>query len=770
MVTTHNLGYPRIGRQRELKFALEKYWNTDLSQQELLRIADELRVSNWQDQKGLVDMIPVGDFSLYDHVLDTSALLGNLPERARAGSDDKLQAYFKAARGRAVNHAAPCCATSAAEMTKWFDTNYHYLVPEFDQTTRFRLEAANLISQVRQAQRSGVAVKPVLIGPLTYLWLGKAAAGFDRLSLLAQLTAVYAELLEELAGQGVQWVQMDEPILVTDLDPEWRAAFQTAYQVLGAKDVRLLLSTYFGELAENLELVCSLDVDGVHLDTTRARHEVETLVATLPADRIVSLGVIDGRNIWKSDLHELLNWLEPLHHVLGERLWIAPSCSLLHVPVDLEMEKSLDGELKSWLCFARQKLQELHLLGLALNKGRVAVQAELVHNQACIAARRRSSRVHDETVSQAMACVARQAVQRSQPHDIRKILQNQLLDLPLLPTTTIGSFPQTTAVRQVRLAYRLGEIDQATYEAQIRAEIRKCIELQEAIGLDVLVHGEAERNDMVEYFAQHLKGFAFTEAGWVQSYGSRCVKPPIIYGDVSRPEAITVDWICYAQSLTSKPVKGMLTGPVTLLNWSFVRDDQPRESTCMQLALAIRQEVIDLERAGVSIIQIDEAALREGLALRKRHWSEQLGWAVRAFRLASGAAAPATQIHTHMCYSEFNDIIEAIAALDADVITIECARSSMTLLEAFEHFDYPNDIGPGVFDIHSPNVPSVQEISHTLQETLCHVEPQKLWINPDCGLKTRQWEEALPALRNMVQAAHMIRKTYQNTATPLQTN
>lgn len=759
MVKSHNLGFPRIGAHRELKFAQEAYWKGQSSLAELQAVGAELRRANWQAQATL-DLVPVGDFSFYDQMLDLSFTLGNLPQRVRGFDGEALDNYFRVARGRSAAAAETCCASqgvAAGEMTKWFDTNYHYIVPEFLVDTEFQLDASRLIEQIREAQALGLKQKPVIVGPVTYLALGKAKDDSDKLALLPKLLVVYQQLLEAIAQEGVQWVQVDEPLLVTELEPAWKQAFENAYQTLSSSPVKLLLTTYFGQLLENLPLVASLPVAGVHLDAVSARDEVRALFQMLPDDRVLSLGVIDGRNIWKTDLHAVLDWLEPLAQLLGDRLWLAPSCSLLHVPVDLESEQKLAPEIQSWLAFAKQKLEELRVLQLALTQGRRAVEAELTSNRAAIEARRQSSRVHDRAVKDAVAKIDSGLGQRQSSFAQRAEKQARLLQLPKYPTTTIGSFPQTAEIRRARSQFKAGKIDEPTYVAAMQSEIARCVREQEALGLDVLVHGEAERNDMVEYFGEQLKGYAFSENGWVQSYGSRCVKPPILYGDISRPNPMTVRWIEYAQSLTDKPMKGMLTGPVTILNWSFVRDDQPRSVTCQQIALAIRDEVLDLEKAGVQIIQIDEAALREGLPLRRSQWQEYLDWAVESFRIAANGVSDETQIHTHMCYSEFNDIIESIAQLDADVITIETSRSDMELLEAFETFNYPNQIGPGVYDIHSPNVPSKEHIVGLMQKAAERIPADRLWVNPDCGLKTRQWDEVLPALTNLVAAAKQLR-------------
>jgi 5-methyltetrahydropteroyltriglutamate--homocysteine methyltransferase len=762
MATTHNLGFPRIGARRELKFALEKYWKGESSRDDLQATAAQLRERHWKDQARL-SYVPAGDFSFYDQVLDMSFTLGNLPERVRDFHGDALDNYFRVARGRSAagseEHAACCCGVAAGEMTKWFDTNYHYIVPEFDANTQFKLDASRLIEQVTQARAAGVNVKPVILGPVTYLWLGKVKDETDRLALLSRILPVYSALLDHFAALGVDWVQIDEPALVTELDDQWRAAFVTAYDALSARRVRLLLATYFGELQQNLPLACKLPVDGLHIDAINAREEINDVVARLPDSAVLSVGVINGRNIWKSDLVSTLDWLEPLHTQLGKRLWIAPSCSLLHVPVDLTSEVKLDAEIKSWLAFALQKLDELDVLAGALNHGREAVEAALAANAAAIASRRDSPRVNNPAVKAAIARLDASLGQRQHGYEDRAKKQAAILGLPAFPTTTIGSFPQTAEIRHARSQYKAGELNAAGYKAAMEQEIARAVREQEALGLDVLVHGEAERNDMVEYFGEQLDGYAFSQFGWVQSYGSRCVKPPILFGDISRPKAMTVEWIKYAASQTAKPMKGMLTGPVTILNWSFVRDDQPRSVSCHQLALAIREEVLDLERAGVRVIQIDEAALREGLPLRRAQWGEYLRWAVESFRITANGVQDETQIHTHMCYSEFNDIIASIAEMDADVITIETSRSDMELLDAFDDFNYPNQIGPGVYDIHSPNIPSQEHIVKLMKKAAERIPAERLWVNPDCGLKTRQWAEVIPALKNMVAAAQTLRQT-----------
>jgi 5-methyltetrahydropteroyltriglutamate--homocysteine methyltransferase len=762
MVTTHNLGFPRIGAKRELKFALESYWKGQSSRDELNALGEQMRKHHWQNQSFL-GFVPVGDFSFYDQVLDMSFTLGNLPERVRDFHGEALDNYFRVARGRSVqskeDHADCCGGVAAGEMTKWFDTNYHYIVPEFTAMTDFKLDASRLLAQLSEAKVQGVRAKPVIIGPVTYLWLGKSKDGSDKLALLERLLPVYSELLDQLAQQGVEWVQIDEPVLVTELDSNWRHALNLAYHHLKTSRVKLLLASYFGQLQDNLYLASTLPVAGLHLDAINARDEVTPILNLLPSHKVLSLGVINGRNIWKTDLNATLDWLEPIAERLGERLWIAPSCSLLHVPVDLANELKLDAEIKLWLAFALQKLDELKVLATALNQGRNSVTAELAANQAAINARRTSALVNNHAVKATLAGITPVLGQRKSSYSVRAKKQAALLNLPNYPTTTIGSFPQTAKIRLARNQFKTGQLDETNYKTAMQAEIARCISEQEKLGLDVLVHGEAERNDMVEYFGEQLEGYVFSQFGWVQSYGSRCVKPPILFGDISRPKAMTVEWIKYAQSLTSKPMKGMLTGPVTILNWSFVRDDQPRSVSCFQLALAIREEVLDLEKAGIHIIQIDEAALREGLPLRKLQWKQYLDWAVESFRITANGVNDETQIHTHMCYSEFNDIIVAIAEMDADVITIETSRSDMKLLDVFNTFNYPNEIGPGVYDIHSPNIPSQEHIAQLLQKAAERIPAERLWINPDCGLKTRQWEEVIPALKNMVAVAQQLRSS-----------
>ena len=752
MAKVHNLGFPRVGSMRELKFAQEGYWSGKSTKEELLKLAGEIRKINWGHQKSL-DLVAVGDFSLYDQVLDMSFTLGNIPQRARNYSGDVLDNYFRVARGRSVD---PKQAISAAEMTKWFDTNYHYMVPEFEVSTTFKLDATRIIDQITEAKNLGLKPKPVIIGPVTYLAIGKEKDNSNKLDLLPKLLDTYVELLEALVAQNIEWVQIDEPILVTELSVELKKAFEISYAKLNNPKLKILLATYFGSLQDNLETISKLPIAGLHIDAVNGGAEVDAVISKM-SGKVISLGVVNGRNIWKSDLNAILDWVEPIAKKLGDNLWIAPSCSLLHVPVDLSSEKKLDSEISSWLAFAIEKIKEIEVITTAINSGRAKVENELAQNKQSLNSRKNSTRVHNPSVQAELAKVDASWGMRKGTYLERQVKQLPVLNLPKFPTTTIGSFPQTGDIRSARSKFKSGEITENAYQDAMRKEIIHSIKEQESLGLDVLVHGEAERNDMVEYFGEQLQGYAFSQFGWVQSYGSRCVKPPILFGDISRPKAMTVEWIKFAQSQTLKIMKGMLTGPVTILNWSFVRDDQPRSTSCAQLALAIRQEVLDLEKAGIKVIQIDEAALREGLPLRKSQWKEYLDWAVGAFRIAANGVGDQTQIHTHMCYSEFNDIISSIADMDTDVITIETSRSDMELLDAFDNFKYPNEIGPGVYDIHSPNIPTQEHIVSLMQKAAQKIPAERLWVNPDCGLKTRQWSEVTPALTNMVAAAKTLR-------------
>ncbi|MFY0991857.1 5-methyltetrahydropteroyltriglutamate--homocysteine S-methyltransferase [Halomonas sp. C05BenzN] len=764
MTLAHISGYPRIGADRELKRATEAYWKEEIDLEALEATGRALRQRHWAAQREAgLDLVTVGDFAFYDQVLDVSVLLGAVPERFAA--DDEvargevtLDTAFRMARGRAPTGTP----AAACEMTKYFDTNYHYLVPELHAGQAFRLASSRLFDQVAEARADGHPVKVTLLGPLTWLWLGKARdEGLDRLSLLDAVLTVYGEILARLAEQGVEWVQLDEPALVQDLPRDWQQAYEAAYSVLGRAPVKLLLATCFGGLGDNLDLAVKLPVEGLHIDAVRAPEQLDTVLDRLPAYKVLSVGAIDGRNIWRADLALLHERLAAARMRLGKRLWLAPSCSLLHVPVDLAAETELDAELRSWLAFARQKLDEVVTLARLLDGRATAQDRERVEAATlALQARRDSQRIHRPAVVERLARVRASDAERGGAYPARAASQRRGLELPLFPTTTIGSFPQTAEIRAARRAFKAGELGPEAYEARMREEIADAVARQEALGLDMLVHGEAERNDMVEYFGEQLEGYAFTRYGWVQSYGSRCVKPPVIFGDVSRPGPMTVRWSQYAQSLTDKPMKGMLTGPVTMLQWSFVRDDQPRETTCRQIALALRDEVRDLEAAGIRAIQIDEPALREGLPLRQGEWQAYLDWAVECFRLSAAGVRDETQIHTHMCYSEFNDIIASIAALDADVITIETSRSDMELLDAFREFSYPNEIGPGVYDIHSPNIPEVDWMVRLMEKAAERIPLERLWVNPDCGLKTRGWAEVEPALANMVEAARVLRQRH----------
>jgi 5-methyltetrahydropteroyltriglutamate--homocysteine methyltransferase len=767
MIRTHTLGFPRMGAQRELKFALERHWRGEIDADALKAVGRDLRARHWALQRDAgLDFVTVGDFAYYDQVANHIQMFGCEPARfAFTGNESELDRYFTMARGVASEHVHDeSCGhlhgggTHALEMTKWFDTNYHYLVPEFSAQTHFRLASNRLLDEVAEAQALGHVVKPVLLGPLSFLWLGKSrVAGFDRLELLDALLPVYADLLAALVAKGVQWVQIDEPILGLDLPGAWALAFERAYHALKPAKVSLLLATYFAPLEDHISLACKLPVAGLHVDAIRAGHELQAVLDWLPPHKELSIGVVDGRNIWRTDLDRALAQLRPALERREGRVWLAPSCSLLHVPVSLADDKSLDAELRSWLAGATEKLAELNVLRRVLTEGEPAVRAELFAARAAVAARATSPRVKNPAVGERVAGLAGDVDRRDGAFHQRQALQRARFQLPAFPTTTIGSFPQTADIRAARAAFKRGELGETAYREAMKREIAHAVKKQEDLGLDVLVHGEAERNDMVEYFGEQLEGFAFTANGWVQSYGSRCVKPPVLFGDVSRPKAMTVDWTVYAQGLTTRHMKGMLTGPITILQWSFVRDDQPRADTALQIALAMRDEVVDLEKAGIGIIQIDEPAIREGLPLRRAQWAAYLQWAARAFRVSASGVGDATQIHTHMCYAEFNDILPEIAAMDADVITIETSRSDMELLRGFGDFKYPNGIGPGVYDIHSPRVPSRDEMVRLMKKAGAVIPAGNLWVNPDCGLKTRGWPETEAALRNMVEAAQALR-------------
>ncbi len=783
-IRIHNLGYPRIGEHRELKKATELHWQGKLPAGGLIATGRDLRRRNWLKQQAAgLDLIPCNDFSFYDHVLDTTCLLGNIPPRfATPPAEISFDTQFRIARGAAAEtgetgeNACSCPSHGdqdfaskgpafAGEMTKWFDTNYHYIVPEFHSATRFALSATKVFDEFAEATALGINAKPVLVGPVTYLSLGKvhdpANPDFDRFTLLDQLVDVYAEVLARLAAQGATWIQIDEPVLSLDLDSRQRDAFLEAYPrlVKAARPAKLLIASYFGELRDNLPLFLGLPVAGLHFDAVRGIAEVPALLEEFPQDKVLSLGIVDGRNIWKNDFTASLSILEKARATVGaDCLWIAPSCSLIHSPVTLLNEPALDPEIEDWLAFSDEKLAELAQLSALLEGS--APPSTLTENLASQDARRNSPRIHNPSVQSRLSSVTPQDSRRTSPFPERQKLQRAKLNLPLFPTTTIGSFPQTPEVRSARARWKKRALETVAYDAFIKEEIRRCVAFQEEIGIDMPVHGEFERNDMVEYFGEQLEGFLFSANGWVQSYGTRCVKPPFIFGDVSRPHPMTTYWSGFAKSLTARPMKGMLTGPVTILQWSFVRNDQPRELTTLQIALAIRDEVVDLEKIGIAAIQIDEPAIREGLPLRRADWHTYLDWAVDAFRLCASGVADETQIHTHMCYSEFNDIIASIAALDADVITIESSRSNMDLLDAFVAFQYPNEVGPGVYDIHSPRVPTSAEMEKLMLKAAELVPLENLWVNPDCGLKTRGWPEVRAALTNMVACARALRENH----------
>ncbi len=751
MAIAANLGFPRIGAHRELKKAVEAYWKGDKTQSQLQGEAKELRATHWKMQKDAgIDHIPSNDFSFYDQMLDTIAMLGAVPARYKHdGGEVDLDTYFAMARGRQQSGVD----VVAMEMTKWFDTNYHYIVPEFEKGMKFSLSCTAIIDEFNEAKEQGITTRPVLIGPLTFLKLGKIrdeSVSWD--SLLKAVLPVYAEVLQKLEAAGAEWVQIDEPALVLDICEGMSEGYKHAYEALSkASGLKLMLTTYFGDLRDNLELAANLPTEGLHVDMVRAPGQLSDVLSALPKGKILSLGVINGRNIWKADLEKASGLVyQALEELNSDRIVVAPSCSLLHTPVDLDNETKLDAELKSWLAFAKQKLEEISILADAAKGEKDDTLFAL--NAKALSSRASSSRIHNPEVKDRVSGITAEMKKRQSEYAERTKVQRPILNLPPLPTTTIGSFPQTKEVRQQRAKFKKGELSAADYDTFLKEETKRCIRIQEEIGLDVLVHGEFERNDMVEYFGEQLEGFAFTQNGWVQSYGSRCVKPPVIFGDVSRPNPMTVDWATYSQSQTKQIMKGMLTGPVTILQWSFVRDDQPESTTCRQIALAIRDEVVDLEKAGIKIIQIDEAALREGLPLRQSDWKSYLDWAVESFRITASGVKDTTQIHTHMCYSEFNDIIEAVADMDADVISIETSRSAMELLDAFVSFKYPNEIGPGVYDIHSPRVPKHGEMEKLLDKALDVLVPEQVWVNPDCGLKTRGWPEVKSALEEMVKA------------------
>jgi 5-methyltetrahydropteroyltriglutamate--homocysteine methyltransferase len=763
MLKTSSLGFPRIGANRELKKAIESYWKKALPLSELLKTANEIRVNNWQKQKiAGIHYIPSNDFSFYDQVLDHIALFGAIPQRfidsfkLKNNQNIDVDLLFAMARGAQRDGID----VTAMEMTKWFDTNYHYIVAEFTKNQKFKLSSSKIFDEFLEAKKIGIETRPVILGPVTFLLLGKSVDGSEKLELIDNLLSAYEELFKKLEEIGVKDIQIDEPFLVTDLSKLAIQTYLHAYPKIRkfAGSIKLHLATYFESLQENAELAFDLETDSVHIDLVRGEDQLKKVLNIIKSNQSLSIGLVDGRNIWINDFAKSISTANEAISKLGkERIIISPSCQLLHVPVDLDLEDKIDTEIKSWLCFASQKIQEINIIAKALSGNISEVQSQIDQNKKANLARKTSVKIHNQAVKDRISKASDNDKNRKSEYNLRKKIQKNYIDLPILPTTTIGSFPQTKEVRKIRADFKAGKISINDYEKFIKEEIAQTVKLQENIGLDVLVHGEFERNDMVEYFGEQLNGFCFTNNGWVQSYGTRCVKPPIIFGDVYRPNKMTVQWAQYAQSLTKKIMKGMLTGPITILQWSFVRNDQPRKDTALQIAYAIRDEVKDLEDAGIKIIQIDEAALREGLPIRNNKWQEYLQWAVDAFRISASAVDDRTQIHTHMCYSEFNDIIEAIANMDADVISIETSRSQMELLNAFVNFKYPNEIGPGVYDIHSPRVPAKDEIANLLSKALNVLNAEQVWVNPDCGLKTRDWPETKLALETMVEATKSVR-------------
>lgn len=755
-IINHTLGFPRIGVKRELKKSLENYWTGKINQEQLFTVGQKLRKKHWEQQKNSgIDLIPVGDFAWYDHVLTTSMMLGNIPERHKNRETMiDIDTLFRVSRGHSTNIKY---SSDASEMTKWFNTNYHYIVPEFVKEQQFKLSWYQLLEEIDEALKLGYKIKPVILGPITYLYLGKIQGKtFNKLSLLSKIIPVYINILQEIAKRGIKWVQIDEPALVLNLSEDWLKSFLVTYDSLQGI-VKILLTTYFDSIIHNLKTVKQLSIDGIHIDLVHGKYKIEDINKELPNNWLLSLGIINGRNIWKTDLVQCFFNIKKIINKRN-KIWIGTSCSLLHSPVDLLTEKNnLNNEVINWLSFAVQKCEELFILKNALNNNdisKIKTWSESLYS------RINSSLVNNLNIQKKLESIQFTKQERKSKYVIRAKIQNKRFKLPIFPTTTIGSFPQTKEIREMRMHFKKKLISEDKYNRKISEHIRNIISKQEDLNLDVLVHGEPERNDMVEYFGEHLDGFVFTKNGWVQSYGSRCVKPPIIIGDISRPHPITIKWAKYSQSLTKKPVKGMLTGPVTILLWSFPREDIPKNVIANQIALAIKDEVQDLEKAGIGIIQIDEPALREGLPLKKSDWNTYLKWAINAFKISSSSVQDNIQIHTHMCYCEFNDIIQSIASLDADVITIETSRSNMELLKSFKNFKYPNGIGPGVYDIHSPNIPNIKNIQQLILKAAEYIPFRQLWINPDCGLKTRTWKETKKSLQNMVEAAKNLRKKF----------
>ncbi|KAI0796727.1 5-methyltetrahydropteroyltriglutamate-homocysteine S-methyltransferase [Abortiporus biennis] len=764
MVASSVLGFPRIGANREVKKAVEAYWAGKISADDLTKAAAEVKKTSWNSLKERgVEIIPSGDFSLYDHILDHSAAFNVIPKRYLGHNLSPLDVYFAMGRGRQTKDVD----VPASEMKKWFDSNYHFVVPEFSEETDFKLNFNKALEEFKEAKAAGVATRPVVVGPITFLALGKASKeakpGFQPISLLPKILPVYKQLLADLKSAGAEWVQIDEPILVLDVAANYEKQFTTAYADLAPVAPKILLATYYGRLDSNLSFVAKLPIAGLHIDLDRAPAQLDEVIAAVkPTPIVFSLGVVSGRNIWKTDFEAALKLGKKAVDALGsDRVIIATSSSLLHTPVTLAAEKKLTEEQKDWFSFALEKAEEVAVIAAVLSGSQdPKVSKALEANKASITKRRDFERNSDDAVRKRVAAITPDMLERKSPFSVRKEIQKETLKLPKFPTTTIGSFPQTQEIRTARAKLGKKEITAEQYEDFIKKEIESVVRIQEKIGLDLLVHGEPERNDMVQYFGELLEGFVFTQNGWVQSYGSRYVRPPIVVSDVSRPTPMTVKWSSYAQSVTEKPMKGMLTGPVTILNWSFPRADVSREVQCKQLALALRDEVIDLEKAGIKAVQVDEPALREGLPLRKADWDAYLGWALPSFKLATAGVSDALQTHSHFCYSDFDDIFPSIQALDADVISIEASKSDMKLLNTFKHYGYSNQIGPGVYDIHSPRVPSEQEIKDRLKDMLAILPSDLLFVNPDCGLKTRAWKETEASLINLVNAARWARETY----------
>ena len=758
MILSSSLGYPRIGPNRELKWLLESFWNKKINENDFLQNISNIKKNNWLTQrKAGVHFIPSNDFSLYDHVLDMCLTVDAIHERFKKlkNKKNKFDLYFAMARG----YQNGKIDIKAMEMTKWFDTNYHYIVPEFKQNQKFNLAFSKIIDEFLEAKNFGIITRPVILGPLSFLYLGKSISNkFNKLKLLNNLIPIYKKIFKLLKSFGADWVQVDEPILSLDLDKDFKEKFIPTYNSFAKDSPKILLTSYFSSAYPNFNILKKINVTGIHLDLINTKsEELNKILKNFPMNKFLSAGLINGRNIWKNNLFKSIESIKKIKKKINnDKLIISSSCSLLHSPVDLNKEQKIDSRINDWLSFADQKLDEIVFLQKFFNSNLLNKSEYLINNMISIKKREKSKLIHNKNVKKRMKSISPRMLKRNNNYFLRKMIQDEL-NLPLFPTTTIGSFPQTNEVRKSRLKFKKKEITQKSYESFLKKETKKAIKFQESIDIDVVVHGEFERNDMVEYFGEQLKGFIFTKFGWVQSYGSRCVKPPIIFGDITRTKPMTVFWSKYAQSLTKKIVKGMLTGPVTILQWSFVRDDQPRELTCKQIALALLDEVLDLEKNGLKIIQIDEPALREGLPLRKNEWNSYLKWAIDSFKIASSSVNDETQIHTHMCYCEFDDILDSIEKLDADVISIETSRSNMELLDSFKNYKYPNSIGPGVYDIHSPRVPNLNEIKSLLEKAQKYINKDKIWVNPDCGLKTRGWPEVKKALKSMTSVAKSFR-------------